>query len=432
MYFLTTSLSEDSLGKVEGLIKLYHSKLTESLDDGYSMSFEAFRFQVDIAMADYGRYLVAEMWRKVDLESLRENKLASNVGMHKRSLTHLVHVVQHASQSLGNLHYFGLRLNDAPWTTTPAGIKGIEMLQIEDWNSIEVVRRDIARLFSCCIALAQMAGKIVEAATESSEFSVTNKEKEEGALFDPQTLADVNSEKFLVNVLGRLFPEVTLVGEEGIQTGIALDEMAEREISEACLELEKYHMDKVASWEINLPIDIDPKRFSLRDVTVWIDPLDGTRELLRGDKEAVTTLLGISVRDRPVLGVIHQPFTAKRRTVFGGIGCDGVWEHYLGEVAGQARPLAPKRLDRGGKAKFKVVTTRSHGSQQIQDAIAKLGDIEAFGVGGAGRKVLMLLDGEMDAWVFPSKGTKRWDTCPGEALLEALGGFLVSAVSESE
>jgi 3'(2'), 5'-bisphosphate nucleotidase len=255
-------------------------------------------------------------------------------------------------------------------------------------------------------------------------------------------LADVNSETFLVNVLGRLFPDVVLVGEEGIMVGGALDETTEREICEACLELEKYHMEKVASWEINLPSDIDTKTFSLKDVTVWIDPLDGTRELLRGDREAVTTLLGISVCERPILGVIHQPFTAKRRTVFGGIGCNGVWENNLGEVVGQARPVAPPPATttavdtEGGKPKLKVVTTRSHGSQQVQDAIAKLADadggsrdLESFGVGGAGRKILMLLDGEMDAWVFPSKGTKRWDTCPGETLLEALGGFLVQADS---
>jgi len=33
-----------------------------------------------------------------------------------------------------------------------------------------------------------------------------------------------------------------------------------------------------------------------------------------------------------------------------------------------------------------------------------------------------LVDGRVDAWIFPVKGTKRWDTCAGEALLVAAGG----------
>jgi 3'(2'), 5'-bisphosphate nucleotidase len=42
--------------------------------------------------------------------------------------------------------------------------------------------------------------------------------------------------------------------------------------------------------------------------------------------------------------------------------------------------------------------------------------------GGAGGKVALMLDGRVDAWIFPVKGTKRWDTCAGEALLNAHGG----------
>ena len=36
-----------------------------------------------------------------------------------------------------------------------------------------------------------------------------------------------------------------------------------------------------------------------------------------------------------------------------------------------------------------------------------------------------MLDGRVDAWIFPVSGTKRWDTCAGEALLRAHGGWLV-------
>ena len=36
----------------------------------------------------------------------------------------------------------------------------------------------------------------------------------------------------------------------------------------------------------------------------------------------------------------------------------------------------------------------------------------------------MILEGTADAYVFPSNGTKKWDTCAPEAILLAIGGKL--------
>lgn len=44
--------------------------------------------------------------------------------------------------------------------------------------------------------------------------------------------------------------------------------------------------------------------------------------------------------------------------------------------------------------------------------------------GGAGFKVLQLLEGKAHSYVFASAGCKRWDTCAPEAILEAAGGVL--------
>lgn len=44
--------------------------------------------------------------------------------------------------------------------------------------------------------------------------------------------------------------------------------------------------------------------------------------------------------------------------------------------------------------------------------------------GGCGFKVLKLLEGCGHVYVYPSKGTKKWDTCAPEALLLAMGGSL--------
>ena len=45
-------------------------------------------------------------------------------------------------------------------------------------------------------------------------------------------------------------------------------------------------------------------------------------------------------------------------------------------------------------------------------------------VGGAGCKLLKLLEGQADAYIFASHGTCKWDTCAGEALLRCVGGVV--------
>jgi len=45
-------------------------------------------------------------------------------------------------------------------------------------------------------------------------------------------------------------------------------------------------------------------------------------------------------------------------------------------------------------------------------------------VGGAGHKVLLVIEGKAHAYVFASSGCKKWDTCAPEAVLRAAGGKL--------
>ena len=44
------------------------------------------------------------------------------------------------------------------------------------------------------------------------------------------------------------------------------------------------------------------------DLTVWVDPLDATKEYTEGHLDHVTVLIGIAFGDDAVAGVIHQPF----------------------------------------------------------------------------------------------------------------------------
>ena len=41
--------------------------------------------------------------------------------------------------------------------------------------------------------------------------------------------------------------------------------------------------------------------------------------------------------------------------------------------------------------------------------------------GGTGNKMLLVLEGLANAYVHPSTGTKKWDTCAGDAIIRAAG-----------
>ncbi len=71
-----------------------------------------------------------------------------------------------------------------------------------------------------------------------------------------------------------------------------------------------------------------------------------------------------------------------------------------------------------------VTITRVHETGLIRDCAQACNPTEIIRVGGAGHKVMLLVEGRAHAYVFPSPGCKRWDTCAPEAVLTAMGGRL--------
>lgn len=219
---------------------------------------------------------------------------------------------------------------------------------------------------------------------------------------DLQTEADRSAQKCIVASLTKLFPDVTIIGEEGPENDVE-DVPSEWIITE---------LDQsVLASECPAEFSTTPAK----DIVVWVDPLDGTSEYTQGLLDHVTVLIGLAVNGKAVGGVIHQPYynyksdpTSQGRTLWGLVG--------LG--VGGFTPSSPPT------DKFIVTTTRSHVDATVLNTLEALKANEVIRVGGAGHKVLMLLEGKAHAYVFASKGCKRWDTCAPEGILKALAGKL--------
>lgn len=215
---------------------------------------------------------------------------------------------------------------------------------------------------------------------------------------DLQTEADRAAQNCILASLSKQFPGVTIIGEEGQSS---CDVPTDWIVSGSDDEVLK----------LNCPEEF--QSVNENDVVVWVDPLDGTNEYTQGLVEHVTVLIGVAIRNRAVAGVIHQPYFNHKGDIVGRT----LWG-ILGVGVGGFNPKSPP------EGKRIITTTRSHGTPVVQAALDALKPDEVIRAGGAGHKVMLLMEGKAHAYVFASRGCKRWDTCAPEAVLKAMGGKL--------
>jgi 3'(2'), 5'-bisphosphate nucleotidase len=129
-----------------------------------------------------------------------------------------------------------------------------------------------------------------------------------------------------------------------------------------------------------------------KDVSVFIDPIDGTREFSIGLGEQCSICIGFSdAQGKPVAGMVYRPIT-EPPTYAMGAASENFVDSYL-DV-----PAAPNT--RG------FLTSNGGISPFIAELIKKLG-YERVPSGGAGNKMLMLLEGKGAAYI-QDRGVSRW------------------------
>jgi len=92
--------------------------------------------------------------------------------------------------------------------------------------------------------------------------------------------------------------------------------------------------------------------------------------------------------------------------------------------------IQPESLKNQSDKKRRLVTSRNHATDVIKSNLAKIPNSELIFRGGCGYKIIVLLDGKADCYLYPSRGTKRWDSCAPEAIVRALGGECTDILNE--
>jgi 3'(2'), 5'-bisphosphate nucleotidase len=147
--------------------------------------------------------------------------------------------------------------------------------------------------------------------------------------------------------------------------------------------------------------------------TYWlVDPLDGTKEFIRGSDQ-YTVNIALIDQNQPVLGVVEKPRTGEvwigepARGAWYQSGLDGPWQ------ALQVRDSLPLRL----------VVSRFHRGASTRRLIESLPDVEVEELGSS-LKCCRVAEGLAD--LYPRFGpTSEWDTAAAQAVVEGAGGHLV-------
>ncbi|XP_067109384.1 inositol monophosphatase 3 [Osmerus mordax] len=259
---------------------------------------------------------------------------------------------------------------------------------------------DLRDLLALSVEAAVQGGLEVKRIRENNVLEEKTKGKTKEGASEKLTLGDLYSHKKMYYLIKNTYPELTVNSEEHDSS-----------------------VDEVLVWSREFPEDIlqgvRPGHLVPADsVTVWIDPLDATQEYTENLVKYVTTMVCVAVDGKPVIGVIHKPFTGF--TAWG--------------LVGQGSNLKPRSSY--SSTPPRVIVSRSHS-----------GDVRAFvensfgnntviiPAGGAGYKVLSLLDARDEEYdladlYLHTTFIKKWDICAGDALLSSVGGHMTTLKGE--
>ena len=150
---------------------------------------------------------------------------------------------------------------------------------------------------------------------------------------------------------------------------------------------------------------------------VWcIDPIDGTKEFIKQNGE-FAVMVGLADGRDAVLGLVLLP--ALDLLYYGGPD--------LGAFRQRLPDGAPEPIRVSGETEFsrmRMAISRSHRSRLVGEMAERLGVAHEIQRGSVGIKLGLVASGEVELYLHPSRGTKRWDACGPDAILRGAGGRL--------
>lgn len=148
-----------------------------------------------------------------------------------------------------------------------------------------------------------------------------------------------------------------------------------------------------------------------------IDPLDGTKEFINRNGE-FTVNIALIEGHAAILGVVYAPVLQRLYCAARGLGAHRVEiQHELPHV------LQPIRVAERIEG-WRVVGSRSHGADRMNDFIQFLGNVDLVAMGSS-LKLCLVAEGAAD--LYPRLApTSEWDTAAAQCIVEEAGGAVLT------
>ena len=170
---------------------------------------------------------------------------------------------------------------------------------------------------------------------------------------------------------------------------------------------------------------------NLSECGIWIDPIDGTAEYIHAKEyttiypkipksglKCATVLIGLYSKETklPLIGVINQPFHTLDETseeyegkIFWGLSINDLKQHNI------------EANDRNPEDKLAIISF----AEEKRAVLQSLG-YKTVASAGAGHKILKVIEGDVNLYFLSKGSTYKWDTCAGQAILQAIGGGVIN------
>jgi 3'-phosphoadenosine 5'-phosphosulfate (PAPS) 3'-phosphatase len=268
----------------------------------------------------------------------------------------------------------------------------------------------LAQLLSSCMDASRQGCDIIRKFQQQGD-NMQGTLKEDDNIKSVVTQADIDAQAKIVDGLRRTWGvDLTIIGEEDLD-----DESTEAILKQEVESLDKNLLSVVENDEL-VPLD---------ELTIFVDPLDGTREFVEGRLQNVACLIGIARNQRPLAGVIGVPFPDGTSTSASQI-------HYAFASqpnSGGVWPTKPEPHVCNTNEDISTVVTIFTGDSHdpvLVNATTVAKEIATrhkhVMVGGTAAKLRLVASETPNSVAILHFKTELWDTCAAEALLLSQGG----------
>lgn len=236
------------------------------------------------------------------------------------------------------------------------------------------------KILKDAIAMAESVGEIHMQYFRSKSLAMDTKQN----VYDVVTIADKESENYLVKTISKKYPDHTIIGEETGQ-----------------------HVHEGAEW-------------------AWIiDPLDGTNSYSQG-LPIFCVSIGVQYKDETMVGVVYAPYLDELFTAVKGRGA----KMYQGLCLGELMPAEHLHVSRKNDLSECVVAS-GFPYDKATNPINNLDNIQAIvpkvrgfrRMGAAAYDLCSVAMGTIDA--YWELDLKAWDACAGSLIVQEAGGIVV-------